>query len=37
MTFLQQLIFNVVILGFLAGFVYLITHDKPNKKEVRGK
>jgi hypothetical protein len=31
MSFIGQLIFNVVILGSLAAFVYAITHGKPNK------
>ena len=31
MTFLQQLIFNVVIMGVLSLFVYAITHGKNHK------
>ena len=33
MTFIQQLIFNVVILGSLAAFVYAITHGKSDSKK----
>lgn len=32
MNFLQQLLFNIVILGSVATFVYIITHHK-NKKD----
>jgi hypothetical protein len=33
MTFIQQLIFNVVILGALAAFVYAVTQGKPDKNK----
>jgi hypothetical protein len=31
MTFFEQLIFNVIILGFLAALVYGFTRGKKNK------
>lgn len=33
MTLFQQLIFNVVILAFLAALVYGVTHTKHKNKE----
>lgn len=33
MTFIQQLIFNVIILGAVAAFVYAVTHAKPDKSK----
>jgi hypothetical protein len=33
MSFIGQLIFNVVILGALAAFVYAITHSKSDKNK----
>ena len=33
MSFIEQLIFNVVILGALAIFVYAITHGKTDKNK----
>ena len=36
MTLFQQLIFNVVILGFLAAIVYGVTHVKKHKEKQDG-